>query len=142
MTFFDAAFAIVVGIEAGYVNDPQDPGGETMHGVSKRSYPTEDIPNVTLDRARFLFKRDKWDPHKCDELEWGKALCVFNAAVMGGNVTRWVSMYGGEPLERFVEDFQAEYMLYLASLKNWLHDGRGWARREFKIARLALRAAA
>jgi hypothetical protein len=44
MSLFDAAFPIVVGIEAGYVNDPQDPGGETKYGVSKRAYPNEDIP--------------------------------------------------------------------------------------------------
>ncbi|HEX7682416.1 MAG TPA: glycosyl hydrolase 108 family protein [Trinickia sp.] len=39
MDTFERAFALVVGIEAGYVNDPNDPGGETKYGISKRSYP-------------------------------------------------------------------------------------------------------
>ncbi len=37
-------FAIVVGEEGGYVNNPKDPGGETKYGISKKSY-----PNVGID---------------------------------------------------------------------------------------------
>lgn len=41
-------------VEGGYVNDPHDPGGETKYGISKRSFPDEDIPNLTKERAREL----------------------------------------------------------------------------------------
>ena len=43
MSNFDTAFGIIVGIEARYVNDPKDPGGEMKYGISKRRYPNEDI---------------------------------------------------------------------------------------------------
>jgi Glycosyl hydrolase 108 len=135
MSFFSQAFSIVVGIEKGYVNDPKDPGGETKFGVSKRRYPDEDIPNLTLERAKFLFKRDYWDLHHCDTLPWAEALLVFDTEVNGGNAARWHSMYAGSP--EFIINYQAEHMLYLASLPGWPHDGRGWARRAFKIAKLA-----
>ena len=135
MSNFDAAFGIVVGVEGGYVNDPQDPGGETKYGISKRRYPSEDIANLTLERAKFLYQRDYWNPHHCDALPWGEALLVFDTAVNGGNAERWHSMYAGSP--DFIINYQAEHALYLASLPGWPHDGRGWMRRAFKIARLA-----
>lgn len=133
VTSFERAFAIVVGLEAGYVNDPQDPGGETKYGISKRAFPKEDIPNMTLQRAQQLYRQNYWDAHHLDELEYGKALIVFDCAVNGGNHERWYAMYGGEPLPMFAQHFQAERALYLASLGGWIHDGRGWMRRLLMI---------
>ena len=139
MSMFDAAFAIIVGIEAGYVNDPEDPGRETRYGISRRRYPNEDIKNLTLERAKFLYQRDYWVPHKCDNMPWEQALLVFDVSVNGGNAQRWHDMYARLPVVEFIEEFQAEHVLYLTSLKNWEHDGRGWMRRAFKVARLAER---
>lgn len=131
---FDIAFGLVVDIEGGYKPaTADDPGGETKYGISKRQYPAEDIPNLTLDRAKFLFQRDYWNAHKCDTLEWGKALLVFDCAVNGGPAERWYSMYGGQRLADFAVSFQAEHAQYLASLRNWPTEGRGWMRRLFKI---------
>lgn len=48
-------------LEGGYVNDPLDAGGETKFGISKRSYPTVDIKNLTLEQATEIYKRDFWD---------------------------------------------------------------------------------
>ena len=137
MSYFDVAFGIIVGIEAGYVNDPKDPGGETKFGISKRRYPNEDIKNLTLERAKFLFQRDYWNTNKCDSMPWEQALLVFDAAINGGHAERWHDMYAGYPAIDFIMNFQAEHALYLASLPEWPHDGRGWMRRAFKIARLA-----
>ena len=138
MSAFDRAFGIVVDVEGGYSFDPSDPGGETKYGISKRAYPNEDIKNLTLERAKFLYQRDYWNPHDLDSLEWGKALLVFDCAVNGGNHQRWYSMYGGYPLTDFIEAFQAEHFLYLASLPGFAHDGRGWSRRVVHIAIKAL----
>lgn len=135
---FDRAFEIVVGIEAGYVCDPQDPGGETKYGISKRAYPNEDIKNLTMESAKFLYQRDYWTAHGLDSLEWGKALLVFDCAVNGGNHQRWYSMYGGYRLADFIEAFQAERFLYLASLPGFSHDGRGWSRRVINISLKAM----
>jgi len=33
---FEDAVALVLKHEGGYVNDPDDPGGETMMGISKK----------------------------------------------------------------------------------------------------------
>ena len=36
MTWFDQCFDKLISHEGGYVNDPRDPGGETMWGVTAR----------------------------------------------------------------------------------------------------------
>jgi len=40
---FERAVTHVLLHEGGYSNDPNDPGGETQYGISKRAYPNEDI---------------------------------------------------------------------------------------------------
>lgn len=55
--------------KGGYVNHPQDPGGETKYGISKRSYPNEDIRNLTIDRATELYRRDYVEKHGIDTLD-------------------------------------------------------------------------
>ncbi|KKK79728.1 hypothetical protein LCGC14_2830570, partial [marine sediment metagenome] len=52
--------------EGGYSNDKNDAGGETNHGISKRSYPELDIKNLTKDDAKKIFKRDFWNPLNLD----------------------------------------------------------------------------
>ncbi len=39
MADFDEAYAIIAGHEGGYVNDPDDRGGETYKGISRRFHP-------------------------------------------------------------------------------------------------------
>ena len=130
---------MIVGIEAGYVADPQDPGGETKYGISKRRYPSEDIPNLTLERAKFLYQRDYWSTQGCDRLEWTQALLVFDCAVNGGHPQRWLQMFSGQSPQDFAINFQAEHIQYLASLPTWPHEARGWSRRLLKIFDLSLR---
>jgi len=50
-------------VECGYVNDPNDPGGETKFGISKRSYPHLDIKNLTEDDAKKIFIEDFFNPY-------------------------------------------------------------------------------
>lgn len=81
---FDQAVEFVLKAEGGYVFDPRDPGGETRFGISKRSYPKEDIKNLTEQRAKEIYKRDFWDAAKCDQLPAALRLAVFDAAVNQG----------------------------------------------------------
>ena len=67
--------------EGGYVNDPDDPGGETNMGISRRQYPNEDIKGMTTIRATELYRHDYWLKYGCDKLHWPMNLYVFDAAV-------------------------------------------------------------
>ena len=67
-TEFDEIIEVVLEHEGGYVNDPDDPGGETKYGISKKAYPDEDIKELTVERAKELYKRDYWDRYRTGDL--------------------------------------------------------------------------
>lgn len=62
---FEKAFINLIEEEKGYVNDPDDRGGETNYGISKRSYPYVDIKNLTLEQAADIYERDFYKPMLC-----------------------------------------------------------------------------
>jgi lysozyme family protein len=130
MNNFDRAFEIVVGIEAGYVNDPEDPGGETKFGISKRAYPHEDIKNMTLERSKELFQKDYWIRCHCDALQWCWALPVFDCAVNEG---QGVALHLLARFQGNLVEFLAERGVLYGENKKFAHDGRGWMRRLIEI---------
>ena len=87
MSNFEKALEFVLSHEGGYSNDPNDPGGETNFGISKRAYPSEDIKAMTRDRAETIYRRDYWDFEKCELLPGPIALVVFDCAVNQGQPT-------------------------------------------------------
>jgi hypothetical protein len=78
--------------DGGYTNDPDDPGGETKWGISKRAHPNEDIKNLSLDRAFTLYKTDYYDIYKkfkndpldLDAVPTDYAVCMFDGGVNCG----------------------------------------------------------
>lgn len=55
--------------EGGYVDHPSDPGGRTKYGISQRSYPHEDIPNLTVERASEIYRRDFVEKHRIHQFD-------------------------------------------------------------------------
>jgi len=78
------AIGFVLQMEGGYVNDPNDPGGETNFGISKKAYPNVDIKNLTVEEARDIYHRDYWKRCRCDELPRQIAISLFDSAVNQG----------------------------------------------------------
>ena len=70
---FDDIIEVVLHHEGGYVNDPDDPGGETNFGIAKRSHPDVDIANLTKEGAKEIYYEDYWCgnkvPHMPDDLK-------------------------------------------------------------------------
>lgn len=81
---FTKALEIVLKHEGGYVWDPDDAGGETNKGISKRAYPHLDIKNITDEQVAHIYKTDYWDRCKCDNLPSYLRLFVFDTAVNMG----------------------------------------------------------
>tara|TARA_R110000751_G_scaffold150344_1_gene255314 strand:+ start:956 stop:1426 length:471 start_codon:yes stop_codon:yes gene_type:complete len=54
--------------EGGYVDHPDDPGGETKYGIAKRSHPKEDIKRLTKKRAEEIYYEEYWEPSKAPYL--------------------------------------------------------------------------
>lgn len=81
---FLIAIEILLDHEGGYVNNPKDPGGETKYGISKRSYPNEDIKNMTKARAMEIYWEDFWGPSLCDNMKLALSIQMLDAAVNHG----------------------------------------------------------
>ena len=63
------ALTKLFGIEGGYVNDPDDPGGETKYGICKRSYPHVNIKALTIEQASEIYHKDFWGTLRLDQIQ-------------------------------------------------------------------------
>ncbi len=145
---FDLFFDRLLGNEGGYSNDPNDPGGETNWGISKRSYPDVDIKALTKAGAKAIYWRDFWSRIDADALPDGVAFQLFDFAVNSSPETavRYFQRAIGVaddghfgPISRAAAQaisesdaimrLNAERLDFMTRLSNWPSAGRGWARR-------------
>ena len=149
---FDQAFHTLLGHEGGYSNHPNDPGGETMWGVTAAvargagySGPMRDMPT---DTAKGIYRDLYWTPVRADELPAPVRYAVFDAAVNSGpgQAVRWLQRAAGvaddgklgpvsmaaitaaDP-EALLRKMLAARLAFMSSLPAWPAFGRGWARR-------------
>ena len=89
---FKKAIEFVFKWEGGYVNDPDDPGGETKFGISKRAYPHLDIKNLTEEQAAEIYRRDYWNKVRGDALKEPLDIVMLDTAVNCGigRAVRWL----------------------------------------------------
>tara|TARA_R110001592_G_scaffold171740_1_gene410167 strand:- start:2194 stop:2679 length:486 start_codon:yes stop_codon:yes gene_type:complete len=50
------------------VNDPDDPGGLTKWGISKKAHPEKDIANLSRNDAIAIYLQEYWVPSKSEHL--------------------------------------------------------------------------
>lgn len=93
---FEQAFGRLIGHEGGFQNNPKDRGNwtggkigvgvnkGTKFGISAMTYPGEDIVNLTVERAKLIYKRDFWGPAGCDAVPEGLKFDLFDTAVHSG----------------------------------------------------------
>lgn len=147
---FAGAFDRLIGNEGGYSNNPKDPGGETMWGVTKKvarahGYMGEmkDLPrNVAMEIAY----KSYWTPLQLDLFHPKIAFEVFDAFYNGGHPVMWMQSAAGAKVDgiigpetiakvkgagplAFCLRFLSLRLLYFTALKNWPTFGRGWANR-------------
>jgi lysozyme family protein len=81
---FETVMEFVMRWEGGYVNHPDDPGGETNFGIAKRSHPDVDIKNLTKEGAKAIYRKEYWDKLRGDDLPLPVALAVMDYGVNSG----------------------------------------------------------
>ena len=82
---FKQAVEVILKHEGGYSKNENDPGGETNFGISKRSYPEIDIPNLTKARAKEIYLTDYWKPLELYRIDNANAcLEIFDFSVNAG----------------------------------------------------------
>lgn len=92
--YFLSALAFVKKWEGGLSNHPNDRGGITKFGISRRAHPhlsITDIKNLTWNQAQDIYYREYWQAAGCHLLPWPLCLVVFDHSVMSG-VTSAVRM--------------------------------------------------
>lgn len=148
MANFLEVFDRLMGHEGNYSNDPNDPGGETKWGISKRAYPNLIIKLLTREQARDIYLRDFWNPLQMMLLPFSVAFQLFDFAVNSGIETsiRYFQRaldvaddgHFGPVSKKAMEEstetdmimnLNAERLEFMTKLKNWPHHGKGWARR-------------
>jgi lysozyme family protein len=88
---FGRIYEIVMKYEGGYVNHPNDPGGETYKGISRRAHPNwEGWKLIDQNRpvpeglVRSFYYEQFWKPLRCDEMPAPVGEYLFDFAVNTG----------------------------------------------------------
>lgn len=151
------AIAFILGREKGLIDDPQDPGGLTNHGIALGRHPeltADQIRNMTEEQAAAIYAGPQyWGAVHGDELPDALQLPMLDIAVLEGGVTairmlqtalyiqadgRW----GPQTVRALVlsvgpdllEELSAIRIVALAAQGGWSHDGKGWSARVVRAA--------
>lgn len=157
---FDTAFDRLIGHEGGWVNNPQDPGGETNWGITKavareNGY-TGSMREMTRDQAKSIYKTAYWGRAKADQYDFAIGFQLFDAAVNHGigNAIRFLQRAVGVaddgvvgpmtlsaikamPVTDVLARFNAERLFFYTKLSTWPTFGKGWVRRVAENLRYA-----
>lgn len=149
---FDEAFEKLIGHEGGYSNHPDDPGGETMFGVTARVARANgyggSMRDLPLALAKSIYRSLYWDTVQADDLPDVVRFDVFDASVnsgpgqairflqratgstddgrLGPLTMRAVKAMDPQLLDKRLNGYRLRFM---SELKTWPTFGRGWAAR-------------
>ncbi len=162
---FDKCLKTLLSHEGGFVNHPEDPGGITNLGVTKKVYDEwtgresteQEMRDLTPEDVAPIYKKNYWDRVKGDSLPSGLDWACFDWAVNSGSgrpakaVQRAVGAtadgaIGPATLGLIMEKdpkFIIEYVHdvrqdFYKSLKTFETFGRGWTRRNKETLHQAL----
>ena len=162
---FDKCLEMLLSHEGGFVNHPEDPGGITNLGVTKKVYDEwtgresteQEMRDLTPDDVAPIYKKNYWDRVKGDSLPSGLDWACFDWAVNSGQgrpakaVQRAVGAtqdgaIGPQTLGLIMEKDPEEIINYVygvrqdfyKSLKTFETFGRGWTRRNKETLHQAL----
>ena len=149
---FEEAFKKLMVHEGGYSNNPADPGGETMYGITKRvarlngyAGPMQDLP---IERAKEIAKKEYWDAVFADYLPTELKFDVFDAAYNSGppKAIEWLqkalfvdvdgvigsatkmALKGYKPAA-IVARFNGHRLDAMNNMNAWNTFGKGWSQR-------------
>jgi len=162
---FDKCLEMLLSHEGGFVNHPEDPGGITNLGVTKKVYDEwtgsesteQEMRDLTPEDVAPIYKKNYWDRVKGDSLPSGLDWACFDWAVNSGSgrpakaVQRAVGAtqdgaIGPQTLGLIMEKDPEEIINYVygvrqdfyKGLKTFETFGRGWTRRNKETLHQAL----
>lgn len=149
---FDMAFDRLIGHEGGYVNHPNDPGGETNWGVTvavaRANGYAGSMKDMPRDTAKEIYRRQYWDKAMAESMPPAVGFQVFDAAVNHGmsQAAKFLQRAAGVVVDGVIGPktlaavndrdaaalvflFNAEREQFYTDLKTWPTFGKGWSRR-------------
>jgi len=138
----------LLGNEGGYSDNPADPGGKTMYGVTERVARAfgykGDMRDLPLSTATDIYRTNYWAPIKADQLPENLRFHVFDAAVNSGatQAIKWLQRAAGVTEDGVIgprtlsaasmatpAKYSAIRLRFMTGLSTWSTFGKGWARR-------------
>lgn len=168
---FDQAYDLLVVLEGGVVDHPQDPGGLTNGGVTQATYDAwrrrrglspQSVRLLTREDKRAIYRQQFWDGPRCDDLPDGLDLAVFDYGVNSGPgraIMALQRLVGAQPVDGvigvltldaveragdvpgLIERLCDERLSFMRRLPHWPTFGRGWSARVRRVRAAALGAA-
>lgn len=158
---FNTCVKRLIEIEGGYVDHPDDPGGQTKFGISQHAYTGLNIAAITRKEAKQIYHKDYWVACCCEDLLPGLDWMVFDTAVNQGVVTAAkilqsvlrvtedgiigpVTMnalnriHATYDLAKIIDQYAAKRGVLYGSVQHFGTFGVGWMRRLMRVHREAL----
>lgn len=158
---YESALVHVLKSEGLWSDNPQDPGGATMKGITLSVYQEwkrnphltkDDLKNVSDQDVHDLYKQLYWDKVHADDMPSGIDYCLFDASVnMGcGRAAKLLQEAVGVTADGIIgqgtlqavqktntrsllENFSAEKTEFYQSLKTFPTFGKGWLNRVAEV---------
>jgi lysozyme family protein len=153
---FEPCLKFVLHHEGLWSDDPRDPGGATMKGVTLAVYreylgrdaSKDELKNIPDSHLHDLYRSRYWNKARCDELAPGVDLVVFDLAVNGGTGRaakilqkcvgavedgvigpKTMAAVADVPAKQMIIRFSEQRRMFYKSLKAFETFGKGWLRR-------------
>lgn len=155
---FMACFAVTESFEGGYANDPHDPGGATLKGVTQATYstwlkehgrPGKPVRHAPDADIQAIYREYYWTPVRGDDLHDGLDLVMVDTGWGSGPHTAIRLLqhslgvtadgnFGPGTLAaldahfgsaQLIDDVCARRIAFFRSLSTWKYFGRGWTSR-------------
>lgn len=128
---FGEALKFTLAHEGGYSFNPNDPGGETKWGISKRYHPNVDIKNLTQQQAYDIYLNEYWNPIGGDNLPYPLCVVAFDTAVNPGlgDALKWLKLSQGQTWTGLLQLRRNNYQNLVSSNPSKRVDLKGWLNR-------------
>ncbi len=147
--------------EGGYVNHPEDPGGETNLGVTKRVYDEwggeKNMKDLTPEDVAPIYRKNYWNRLKCDDLPSGLDFCAFDWGVNSGTGRaakaiqkivganpdgaigpKTLALIAKQDPKYMIEEFGKIRQNFYENLSTFKTFGKGWTRRNKETTQASL----
>jgi len=132
---FRKALKFVLDHEGGYVNDKDDPGGETKWGIAKRYHPELDIKMLLPEQAARIYADEYWVPSGCDGIAHPYSTVVFDTAVNCGVSRAVMWLKQAEDIPHYIHARKNFYFDQINSNPVKVKYLKGWVNRLTDLAK-------